>query len=159
MTWSTQWTWVWSSSGSWWWTGKPGLLQSMGLQRVRHDWVTELTKWLNIAKRRIRMLYIKHVDVSVMIKKKLQNLKYKCKLHFFFNFDQIVICCCCPVTESCLTLYNTMDGSTADFSVIHHLLELVQTHVPWVSDTIQLSHLLSTPSSLVFNLCHNQGIF
>ena len=38
----TQWTWVWASSGSWWWTGRPGLLQSMGLQRVRHDWVTEV---------------------------------------------------------------------------------------------------------------------
>ena len=34
----TQWTWVWASSGSWWWTGKPDLLQSMGSQRVRHDW-------------------------------------------------------------------------------------------------------------------------
>ena len=32
------------SSGSWWWTGKPGMLQSMGSQRVRHDWVTELNK-------------------------------------------------------------------------------------------------------------------
>ena len=31
--WPTQWTWVWVSSGSWWWTGKPGVLQSMGLQR------------------------------------------------------------------------------------------------------------------------------
>ena len=39
----TQWTWVWVSSGSSWWTGKPGVLQSMGLQRVRHDWATELT--------------------------------------------------------------------------------------------------------------------
>ena len=36
-------TWVWASSGSWWWTGKPRMLQSMGLQRVRHDWATELT--------------------------------------------------------------------------------------------------------------------
>ena len=41
----TQWTWVWVNSGSWWWTGKPGMLQSMGLQRVRHDWVTKLN-WL-----------------------------------------------------------------------------------------------------------------
>ena len=39
---TTQWTWVWASSGSWWWIRKPGVLQSMGLQRVRHDWVTEL---------------------------------------------------------------------------------------------------------------------
>jgi len=38
----TQQTWVWASSGSWWWTGKPGMLQSMGLQRVGHNWVTEL---------------------------------------------------------------------------------------------------------------------
>ena len=38
----TQWTWVWASSGSWWWSGKPGVLQSMRLQRVRHDWATEL---------------------------------------------------------------------------------------------------------------------
>ena len=38
----TQWTWVWVSSGSWWWTGKPGVLQPMGSQRVRHNWVTEL---------------------------------------------------------------------------------------------------------------------
>ena len=38
----TQWPWVWVSSGSWWWTGKPGVLQSMGLQRVGHDWATEL---------------------------------------------------------------------------------------------------------------------
>ena len=35
-------TWVWISSRCWWWPGKPGMLQSMGSQRVRHDWVTEL---------------------------------------------------------------------------------------------------------------------
>ena len=39
----TQWTWVWVIFGSWWWTGKPGVLQSRGLQRVGQDWVTELT--------------------------------------------------------------------------------------------------------------------
>ena len=38
----TQWTWVWASSVSWWWTGKPGMLQSMGLQRVRQEWAIEL---------------------------------------------------------------------------------------------------------------------
>ena len=38
----TQWTWVWASSGCWWRTGKPVVLQSMGSQRVGHDWVTEL---------------------------------------------------------------------------------------------------------------------
>ena len=38
----TRWTWVWASSRSWWWTGKPGMLQSMGSQRVGHDWGPEL---------------------------------------------------------------------------------------------------------------------
>ena len=38
----TWWTWVWGGSRSWWWTGKPGVLQSMGSQRVRLDWGTEL---------------------------------------------------------------------------------------------------------------------
>ena len=37
----TRWTWVWASSESWWRTGEPGMLQSMGSQRARHDWVAE----------------------------------------------------------------------------------------------------------------------
>ena len=37
----TQWIWIWASSGRWWRAGKPSVLQSMGLQRVRHDWATE----------------------------------------------------------------------------------------------------------------------
>ena len=39
----TRWMWVSVNSGSWWWTGRPGVLRFMGSQRVRHDWVTELT--------------------------------------------------------------------------------------------------------------------
>ena len=38
----TQWTWVWVDSGSWWWTGRPGVLWFMGLQGFRHKWATEL---------------------------------------------------------------------------------------------------------------------
>ena len=38
----TQWTWVWVGSGNWWWTGRPGVLQFMESQRVRHDWMAEL---------------------------------------------------------------------------------------------------------------------
>ena len=44
MTSQTRWTWIWVSSRNWWWTGKPGMLWSMGSQRVRHDW----TDWHNI---------------------------------------------------------------------------------------------------------------
>ena len=41
----TRCTWIWVNSGSWWWTGRPGVLQFMGSQRVGHDWATEL-KWI-----------------------------------------------------------------------------------------------------------------
>ena len=46
----TQWTWVWIKSGSWWWTGRSVMLQSIGWQRVGDDWATELTElnWLSI---------------------------------------------------------------------------------------------------------------
>ena len=40
-------TWVWVNSGSWWWTGRPSVLQSMGMQRVGHDWATELN-WIQL---------------------------------------------------------------------------------------------------------------
>ena len=45
----TWWTWVWVNSGSWWWTGRPGMLRFMGSQRVGHDWATEPTDWLKVA--------------------------------------------------------------------------------------------------------------
>ena len=38
----TQWTWIWVNSGSWWWRGRPGVLLSMGSQRVGQDWATEV---------------------------------------------------------------------------------------------------------------------
>ena len=41
----TEWTWIWASSGTWWWTGKPGMLQSMASQKFGRDWVTELN-WI-----------------------------------------------------------------------------------------------------------------
>jgi len=46
----TQWTWVWVYSGCWLWTEKPGMLQSVGSQRVRHDWVTELNWEIQVTK-------------------------------------------------------------------------------------------------------------
>ena len=43
----TRWTWVWVDSGSWWWTGRPGVLRFMGLLRVGHKWVTEVN-WYDL---------------------------------------------------------------------------------------------------------------
>ena len=60
----TQWTWAWVSSRSWWWTGKPGVLQSMGLQKVGHDWATKLN-WLNYWKEGILLLQVDHKSFGI----------------------------------------------------------------------------------------------
>ena len=55
----TRWTLVWMNSGSWWWTGRPGVLRFMGSQRVGHDWATELINRFNIKwKKKYLYLYI-----------------------------------------------------------------------------------------------------
>ena len=56
-------------------------------------------------------------------------------------------CCCCSVTQLYPTLYSPMDCGSPGFTVLHYLPELAQTHVHWVDDAIQPSHLLSPPSS------------
>ena len=63
------------------------------------------------------------------------------------------------VTQSCPTLCDSMDCSTPGLPVCHQLPELSQTHVRWVSDAIQPSHPLSSPSSPAFNVSQHQGLF
>ena len=63
------------------------------------------------------------------------------------------------VTQSCLTLCDSMDCSMPGLPVHHQLSESTQTHVQWVSDAIQLSHSLSSPSPPAFNLSQHQGLF
>ena len=52
----TQWTWVWVNSGSWWWTGRPGVLRFMGSQRIGHDWATELN-WTRLVRLFFQRVY------------------------------------------------------------------------------------------------------
>ena len=59
----TRWTWVWVDSGSWWWTGRPGVLQFMGSQRVGHDWVTELN-WTELNYHTNIVLVLLSVDLK-----------------------------------------------------------------------------------------------
>ena len=65
---------------------------------------------------------------------------------------------CCLVSQSCLTLRDSMNCSTPGFPVPHHLPEFAQVHVPCIGDAIQSSHPL-TPSSSAFNLSQHQGLF
>ena len=63
------------------------------------------------------------------------------------------------VTQSCLTLCDPMNCSTPGLPVHHQLPESTKTHVHWVSDAIQPSHPLLSPSSLALNLTEHQGLF
>ena len=60
----TRWTWVWVNSGSWWWTGRPGMLWFMGSQRVRHDWVTELN-WTVQFSRWVIFAHMSHTYIKI----------------------------------------------------------------------------------------------
>ena len=72
----------------------------------------------------------------------------------------IMVCCfCCSEAKSCLTLCDPMDCSMPGFPVHHQLPKLAQTHVHWVSDAIQPSHPLSSPSPPTFNLSQHQDLF
>ena len=73
---------------------------------------------------------------------------------FIIRSDQIR-----SVTQSCPTLCNPMNRSTPGLSVHHLLLEVTQTHVHGVSDAIQPSHPLSSPSSLAPNPSQHQSLF
>ena len=72
---------------------------------------------------------------------------------------RIVLPNCCSVAKSCLTLCNPMDYSMPGFPVFHHFPELTQTHIHRVSDAIQPSCPLSSPSTPALNLTQHQGLF
>ena len=69
------------------------------------------------------------------------------------------MCAVCLVTQSCPTLGDPMDCSMPGLPVHHQLLEFTQTHVHWVSDAIQPSHPLLSPSLPAPNLSQHQGLF
>ena len=66
---------------------------------------------------------------------------------------------CCSFTQSCPTLWDSMNCSMPGFPVLHYLLEFAQTHVHWVNDAIQPSHLPLPPSLPAFNPSQHQGLF
>ena len=87
----TQWTWVWVNSGSWWWPGRPGMLQFMGSQRVGHDWATELN---------CLIIPIPMITVSLLL---LTNSSVDFVLHYFQFLcmsSDLFVCCTCYVSVS-----------------------------------------------------------
>ena len=104
-------------------------MQSMGSQRVRHDWATSLPLFH----------LLKSNSCSFLTTRVLLQ----------FN----------SVAQLCPTLCNPVACSITGFSVLHYPLEFAQTHVHWVGEPIQSSHPLSSPSPCAFNLSQCQDLF
>ena len=75
------------------------------------------------------------------------------------DFKVFELTCRCSVARLCSTLWDPMACSMLGFPVLHHLLDLAQIHVHWVSDVIQPSHPLLPPSPPAFNPSQHQGLF
>ena len=91
----------------------------------------------------LRMGLLEHMKVYVLLFEKQPNC--------FPQFSS--------VAQSCPTLCDPMDRSMPKLPVHHQLLEFTQTHVHWVTDAIQPSHSLLSPSPPAFNLSKHQVLF
>ena len=83
-------------------------------------------------------------------------LYHQCLKQYLANVGSVQFC---SVTQSCLTLCDPMNHSTPGFPVQHQLPESTQMHIHWVSDVIQPSHPLLSPSPPALNLSQHQGLF
>ena len=113
----THWTWVWANSRRQWRTGKPGVLQFMGSQRVRHNVATEEQQ------QGMCILFIT-VLVSVAIEICISLYLYLLLIDFMWvhlvasiDCPDTHVCCCCLIAKLCLTLCNPMDCSPPCSSV------------------------------------------
>ena len=159
----TQWTWVWVNSGSWWWTGWPGVQRSMGSQRVRQDWATELN-WIQLSSLvTVCILFGNHIlSFFLFLIIFFLSIQWIHSYEGSFNNTQALSVTdlqFSSVTQWCPTLCNPMDCSKSGLPVHHQFPEFTQTHVHWVGNAIQPSHSLSSPSPPAFNLSQHQGLF
>ena len=134
----TQWTRVWASSRSWWQTGKAGVLQSPGLQRVGHHWVTELTDWLGVRTSRENHLrciifFVERfltVDLIPLIVVGLITFSISSGIYFYIKFK------ICPYDVSFQIYW---------FNIIHEIYLLcVAAEVTYVWSEVKFAQLCLT---------------
>ena len=104
------------------------------------------------------------IDILLIVSLLINKHRISLQLLDLFNFFHQNFVVCFPlafssVAQSCPTLCDPMNHSTPGLPVHHQLLEPIQTHVHWVSDAIQPSHPLLSPSLPAFNLSQHQGLF
>ena len=101
---------------------------------------------------------IRYALLSFFLGGHLRMSRPKCR-HFSCSFKSTAVSKFSSVIQLCQTLCDPMHCSTPGLPVHHQLPEFTQTHVHWVSDTIQPSHPLSSPSVPALNLSQHQGLF
>ena len=162
----TRWTWVWVNSGSWWWTGRPGVLQFMGSQRVGHDWATELMlqipyllNGVNDIPESMALLWeLINTGTNKTCGKHSINMGWTSAYLDDWEFG-ITIYLREKFAQLCPTLCDPMNCSTPGLPAHHQLPEFTQTHLHRVSDAIQPCHPLSSPSLLATNPSQYQSLF
>ena len=92
MAWPTQWTWVWVDSSSWWWTGRPGVLQFMGSQKVGHNWATEQMWCQNVNIKIIFTMVCLLIFKQLFGSSKYMPQKIKIICFKFWIFHQYFLC-------------------------------------------------------------------
>ena len=130
------------------WTQEPGVLQSVGSQKI-WTWLRDQTTTY--------LLYPWEIPrKTVRISKRSEALNLGECQGWWFSTSK---CCCCSVTKSCPALCDPKKCSTPGLTVLQCILEFSQTQVHWVCDAIQPSHPLSPGSPTSLNLSQHESLF
>ena len=140
-----------------------------GNKSITNSWLLIKTSWGQKAvgwnPNCLHLLYLEAVSSASFFQFWLLRLCHSlCSLSWALGMDVETFALypfpfCCSVAQSCPTLCDPVDCSRLDFPVHHHLPELAQIHVHWVSDAIQPSYPLWSSSPPAFYLSQHQGLF
>ena len=144
----TRWTWVWAGSGSRWWTGKPGVLQSMGSQRLGHARVTQLIDKTKVRKKSSlttkvhkwvsRTWYCKNIhSYSIEIEEVIDSLTWKYLLYLYYlgmDFPSGSMVKNQPVKEGYTGSYPGLGRSPEEWNGNPTHSSILAWEIPWRED-------------------------
>ena len=143
-------TWVWVSSRSWWWTGKPGVLQSMGLQRVRHDWATFI---FNLSQHQSLFQWVSSShQMTKVLENQLQHQSFQWIFRTSFLWDLLLWSPCSPRDSQESSPTKQFKASILQ----HSAFFIVQLSHPYMTTrkTVALTRwtFIGNVISLIFNM-------